>query len=123
MGKRILIVDDDPLLVKLLQHKLSSNGYDTVIAHDGADALRSVSANKGRFDLIVLDAMMPEIDGFEVLRKLGQHQSTKKIPVVMLTARRKEQDVVAGLSLGARDYLVKPFMPDELLTRIGRILN
>ena len=123
MGKRILIVDDDLLLVKLLQHKLSSNGYETVVAHNGADALRSLAANKAKFDLIVLDAMMPEVDGFEVLRKLGSSPVTKSIPVVMLTARRREQDVVNGLSLGARDYLVKPFMPDELMTRIGRLLK
>jgi DNA-binding response OmpR family regulator len=74
-------------------------------------------------DLIVLDAMMPVMDGFEVLRRLKDEQSTRDIPVIMLTALKREQDVVGGLQLGAADYLAKPFIPDELVERIRRVLG
>jgi len=92
-----------------------------ISAADGAQALRLATEHKP--DLIVLDAMMPEMDGFEVLRKLKELPETEDIPVIMLTARKQERDVVTGLSLGARDYLVKPFMPAELLMRIQKILE
>ena len=119
--KSILIVDDDELLVTFMVHKLRGRGFEVVSAADGAQGLRL--ANERKPNLIVLDAMMPELDGFEVLRRLKEAPETSEIPVLMLTARKQERDVVTGLSLGASDYLVKPFMPEELLMRIQKLLG
>jgi two-component system alkaline phosphatase synthesis response regulator PhoP len=118
---KILVVDDDELLRDLLEFKLRSRGYEVELAEDGEAALEAASASPP--DLIVLDGMMPGLDGFQVLQRLSDSGETRDVPVIMLTARRQEQDVVAGLSLGAQDYLVKPFLPDELVLRIQRILN
>lgn len=118
---QILIADDDPLLVELLEYKLEAQGYDVLKADDGPSALET--AQQQQPALIVLDAMMPGFDGFEVLRRLKEQQATARIPVVMLSARKNESDVLNGLSLGANDYMVKPFMPQELVTRISKILG
>lgn len=118
---RILIVDDDELLLELLQFKLEARGYEVVSARDGEAALQQVVAEPP--DLIVLDMMMPGIDGLVVLQRLKQSPETAAIPVVMLTARKQQDDIVRALKLGAREYLVKPFMPEELLARIQNILR
>jgi DNA-binding response OmpR family regulator len=118
---RILIADDDPLLRALLEHKLAAEDHHVLSAEHGgqvADVVREHSP-----DLIVLDAMMPVMDGFEVLRRLKADADTRDIPVIMLTALKREQDIVGGLQLGAADYLAKPFIPDELVQRIRRVLN
>ena len=118
-NSRILIADDDPLLRSLLVHRLSADGYHVLVAEDGAKALAAIAEQNP--DLIVLDALMPVMDGFEVLRRLkGGHLS--KAPVIMLTALKREQDIVGALQLGAADYLVKPFIPDELSERVRRLL-
>jgi len=116
----ILVVDDDPLIRTLIEHKLRQRGFEVTSAESGEEGLRQAAAK--RPDLIVLDAMMPELDGFEVLRRLKQDAGTAGIPVIMLTARKQERDIVAALSSGARDYLVKPFMPEELIMRIRNLL-
>src|SRR4029453_14239364 len=121
MPARILVADDDPLMVELIEFKLTSRGYDVLTASDGEAAV--ASSILPRPDLIVLDVMMPVFDGFEVLRRLSRDERTQSIPVIMLTARRHERDVLAGLALGARDYLVKPFIPEELVARIGKLLT
>lgn len=121
MSPTILIADDDPLLVKLVEYRMSARGYRVIAAADGETAL-ALSAEEHP-DLIVLDAMMPSLDGFEVLRRLKKAPATRDIPVLMLTARKREHDIVAALSLGARDYLSKPFSPEELALRIGNILR
>ncbi len=121
MSPTILIADDDPLLVKLVDYRMSARGYRVIAAADGETAL-ALSAEEHP-DLIVLDAMMPSLDGFEVLRRLKKAPATRDIPVLMLTARKRENDIVAALSLGARDYLAKPFSPEELALRIGNILR
>lgn len=118
---RILIADDDPLLRALLQHKLAAANHQVVAAEHGGEVLDRIGDHAP--DLIVLDAMMPVMDGFEVLRRLKDEQSTRDIPVIMLTALKREQDVVGGLQLGAADYLAKPFIPDELVERIRRVLG
>lgn len=118
---KILIADDDPLLVRLVAYKLEAQGHRVLQAADGEAAL--AMAGEHAPDLIVLDGMMPSIDGFEVLRRLKESAVTRDIPVIMLTARRLEKDVVAGLTLGARDYLVKPFIPEELIARLNGILG
>lgn len=117
---RILIADDDPFLRELLTYKLSTAGYVVFPAQDGGDAL--AQCHEHLPDLVVLDAMMPIADGFEVLRRLKADPVTTHLPVIMLTAMRREEDVVGALRLGAADYLVKPFIPDELVARIARFL-
>lgn len=119
--KSVLIADDDPLLVQLLEYKLSNRGFRAISVGDGDAAL--AMARKEMPDLIVLDGMMPGLDGFEVLRRLKESPETEGIPVVMLTGRKQEKDVVNGLSLGAEDYLIKPFSPEELITRIEKALE
>ena len=118
---RILIADDDPLLRALLQHKLAAEDHQVLAAEHGGEVAALVVDHAP--DLIVLDAMMPVMDGFEVLRRLKAEDDTRDIPVIMLTALKREQDIVGGLQLGAADYLAKPFIPDELVQRIRRVLN
>jgi len=118
-ASRILIADDDPLLRSLLVHRLSADGHDVLVAGDGAQALVSIAEQKP--DLIVLDALMPIMDGFEVLRRLKADRLSSA-PIIMLTALKREQDIVGALQLGAADYLVKPFIPDELSQRVRRLL-
>ncbi len=120
MASKILVADDDDLLRTLMEHKLTAAGHVVVTAADGAAAL--VLAERERPDVIVLDAMMPERDGFEVLRELKQDTALRATPVVMLTSRKAESDIVGALKSGAAEYITKPFMPEELLTRIDRLL-
>ena len=117
----VLIIDDDELLITLLEHKLGQRGLNVNSAVDGQDGL--LAAIESKPDLVVLDVMMPTMDGFEVLRRMKEHAETREIPVIMLSAKRLEDDVVNGLNLGAVDYLVKPFMPEELLLKIQRHLR
>ncbi|MEJ6789871.1 response regulator [Brevundimonas sp. BR2-1] len=119
-ANRILIADDDPLLRALLVHRLSADGYQITTAEDGSQALEAIATHKP--DLIVLDALMPVMDGFEVLRRL-KAGGLSDAPVIMLTALKREQDIVGALQLGAADYLVKPFIPDELGHRVRRLLQ
>ncbi len=119
--QKILVCDDDELLRELLQFRLEAKGFDVVVAGDGREALDSV--RKAPPDAVVLDAMMPGIDGFEVLRRLREDAATRDIPVIMLTARKGERDIVDALRLGASDYLSKPFIPDELSARLVRLLT
>ncbi|HEV8026387.1 MAG TPA: response regulator [Stellaceae bacterium] len=116
----ILLVDDDPLLRTLVEHKLRLRGFEVISAESGEEGLKQASAR--RPDVIVLDAMLPELDGFEVLQRLQEDAATQSIPVIMLTARKQETDIVSALSKGARDYLVKPFLPEELVMRIRNLL-
>ena len=115
----ILVADDDDLLGELLRFKLEGAGHEVTIIGDGQSALDA--ARSGDYELMVLDAMMPVLSGPEVLRALVQHGS--RLPVVMLTARKSQDDVLDALSSGARDYLTKPFIPDELVARINAILK
>ena len=118
---KVLICDDDPLLLKLIEYRLASKGYEVVKAADGAEALTAVA--KERPNLVVLDAMMPKADGFEVLARIKADPSLALTPVIMLTARKGEKDIVAALEKGADDYLVKPFIPEELVARLSRLLS
>jgi DNA-binding response OmpR family regulator len=120
-AKRILICDDDPLLVDLLSFRLAAKGYEIETAEDGAEAISSLE--RSRPDAIILDAMMPVIDGYEVLRRIRETPSTSDIPVLMLTARRQEDDIVGALRLGANDFMVKPFIPEELMARLSHLLG
>lgn len=116
----ILVCDDDPLLVELMEFRLKAKGYDVVTAADGEEALKKMASAKP--SLVVLDAMMPRLDGFEVLGRIKDDAELADTPVIMLTARKGEKDIVSALERGAEDYLVKPFIPDELLTRLSKLL-
>ena len=118
---RILVVDDEPDILELVQYNLTREHYDVVCVESGEEALAQVSATPP--DLIVLDLMLPGVDGLEVCRILKRDPHTAAIPVVMLTARGEEADIVAGLELGADDYLTKPFSPRVLRARIRAVLR
>lgn len=118
---RILIADDDPLLRALLQHRLTADGHDVIALEDGGGVIPAVHSQAP--DLVVLDAMMPVMDGFEILRRLQSGSDASDVPVIMLTALRREEDIVTALQLGAVDYLSKPFIPSELSQRINRVLD
>jgi len=115
---RILIVDDDDRLADMLGTYLRSRGFEVEQRSDGASGLRALSA--GRFDIVVLDVMLPDFDGLEVLRRLRVHSN---VPVLMLTARGEDMDRIVGLELGADDYLPKPFNPREVVARLTAILR
>lgn len=117
---RILIADDDVILVEMLRFRLEAAAHEVVAALDGQAALASAGAQ--RPDLIVLDSMMPVISGPEVLARLKADPNLNDVPVVMLTARKGESDVVAALKSGVDEYLTKPFIPQELMVRIENLL-
>lgn len=116
----IVVVDDDAMLRTIVEAKLSARGYRVVSVADGFQAVSVIA--KERPDLVVLDSMLPGTDGLEVLASIKAEPVIATIPVVMLTARRQERDIVAALTAGAADYLVKPFIPEELAIRIQRLL-
>ena len=118
---RILVADDDPLSIKLLNFRLRSVGHEVISAVDGGEALEI--ATREEPDLVLLDIMMPVMNGFQVLRKLRSQEETKNIPVIMLTSKVQEKDVVFGLEAGAEDYITKPFSFAELNARVNRVLT
>jgi len=117
-GARVLVVDDDPLLVRLVRTHLEKAGYSVVDARDGEQALDLAAAELP--DLVVLDVMLPKLDGFEVCRRIREFSL---VPVVMLTARGEPVDKLRGFEMGADDYLGKPFVPAELLARVRAVLR
>ncbi|HVF11101.1 MAG TPA: response regulator [Abditibacteriaceae bacterium] len=121
MLKKILAVDDEKHIVRLVQVNLEKEGFEVVTAGNGREALEKVAADQP--DLIVLDVMMPEMDGFEALKKLKEDPETASIPVIMLTAKAQDKDVFEGWKSGADLYLTKPFNPQELITFIKRIFQ
>ncbi len=121
MGKlRVLVVDDEFRIRKLLVEFLKRNNYDSVEAKDGEEAIDILFDKNEKFDLIILDVMMPKYDGWYVLESIRDYMTT---PVVMLTARSDEYDQLKGFKLGADDYVTKPFSPSVLMARINKILN
>ncbi|MGB5987701.1 MAG: response regulator transcription factor [Desulfobacterales bacterium] len=119
--ENILVVDDEADILELIQYNLLREGYQVTGALDGEAALKHARA--AAFDLIVLDLMLPGIDGLDVAKSLKQDTQTQHIPIVMLTAKGEESDVVTGLELGADDYITKPFSPKILLARIRAVLR
>src|SRR5215813_8543521 len=117
---RVLVVDDEPDLLELIHYNLTKAGYDVACVLSGEEALAYVHASPP--DLIVLDVLLPGLDGLEVCKALRRNPTTVGIPIVMLTARSEDADVVAGLELGADDYLTKPFSPRVLLARMKAVL-
>jgi two-component system phosphate regulon response regulator PhoB len=121
LKQKILIADDEPEAVELVAFNLKQAGFDVVTAADGEEALKKARAQLPA--LVVLDVMMPELDGLEVCKMLRRDPATAAIPIILLTAKAAEIDRVLGLELGADDYLTKPFSPRELVLRIKKILE
>ena len=119
--KNILIVDDEPDLVQLVSYNLKKEGFAVSSASDGEDALQKI--RKTEFNLVLLDLMLPGIQGMEVCRILRNNPKTEHIPVIMLTARGEEADKIRGLETGADDYMTKPFSPKELIARVNAVLR
>lgn len=120
-GERILVVDDEPAISELVSEALKRQGYRVDTAADGDTALEKAESTLP--DLILLDLMLPKLDGWEVCRRLKNQALTKRIPILMLTARRDEREVIAGLEIGADDYLKKPFSLGELVARVKALLR
>jgi len=116
MNKKILIVEDEKDIRDLLEHYLKKEGYDAHSVKDGKAGLEK--ATKEKFDLIILDLMLPEMDGLEICRRLRSEPATAALPIIMLTAKTEEADRIVGLEMGADDYISKPFSPREVLARI-----
>ena len=122
MGReRVLVVDDEEDILHLVEYNLAKEGFDVTAVTTGEEALTAVREDPP--DLVVLDLMLPGVDGLEVCKLLKRHPRTAAVPVVMLTAKGEEADVVAGLELGADDYVTKPFSPRVLLARIKAVLR
>jgi pilus assembly protein CpaE len=121
MAAKILVVDDDPNVQRLLQYTLKQDGYEVVVASDGAEGFRLWGAEAP--DLILLDVMLPKLDGYQVATKIRTEEGTTgHVPIIMLTAEREVEQKVRGLRAGADDYLIKPFHPAELMARIKSLL-
>lgn len=121
MARKILTCDDEKHIVRLIQVNLERQGYEVITAFNGAECLEKVKED--RPDLIVLDVMMPEMTGFEVLDILKKDPETENIPVIMLTARAQDADVLRGWQSGVECYLTKPFNPMELIAFVKRIFS
>lgn len=119
MAQKILVIEDEPTLARLLSYNLTQDGYDTKVIDHGGDGLQE--ALQQNYDLIILDIMLPGLNGFEILSKL--RQKGNKTPVIILTARNAEEEVVQGLKHGADDYITKPFGVAELLARVSAVLR
>ena len=118
---RILIVDDEPEIVALVAYHLTMAGYRTLSAVNGAEAVQT--ARQNGISLLILDLLLPDMSGFDVLERIRAHPNPQNAPCLMLSALREDTDRIRGLSVGADDYLTKPFNPDELVLRVGAILR
>lgn len=125
MPSKALIADDDETIRSILQHKLAGEGFELVVCEDGEEARSALDQPETNLDIAILDIMMPRLDGKQVLRMIrrGELAVDCDLPVVMLTSRGREDDVIEGLDSGADEYLTKPFSPNEVLVRINRILE
>ena len=119
MMSKILIVEDEPDIVELLAYNLHQEGFETTTAFNGEDALRHVNTRPP--DLILLDLLLPGVDGLEICRMLKRNPTTEDIPVIILTAKGEKTDRIVGLELGADDYITKPFSPREVVLRIRAV--
>jgi len=120
-GKRILICDDDPAILRVLEVNLEVEGYDVLLAHHGEEAYEVAKASQP--DLIILDIMMPRLDGYQTCEKLKGDPATSPIPVVFLSAKAQQSDIDKGKAFGVADYLTKPFDPTDLLDVVERLVS
>jgi DNA-binding response OmpR family regulator len=121
MAKKVLIVDDEENIVISIEFLIDQAGYEVEIARDGEEALRKVTSFNP--DLILLDVMMPKINGFEVCRRIRENQQFDTTKIIMLTAKGREVEVAKGLALGANSYIIKPFSTKELMAEVNHILS
>src|SRR5215813_1905234 len=121
MSHRILVVDDEPDITALVAYHLAKAGYRVSTAANGPDALKAAREEKP--DIVILDVMLPGVSGYDVLAELRRREETREVGVILLTAKREEPDRIRGLSLGADDYLTKPFSPAELALRVSALLR
>lgn len=119
-GATVLVVDDDPVIQKLLQVNFEMEGYSVITAGDGEEGLAKAQAEHPA--AVVLDVMMPKMDGLEVARRLKADPDTQGIPIILLSAKAQQADIQAGTATGAEEYLTKPFDPLELLQRVGELI-
>ncbi len=120
-AKSILVIDDEPDLLELVSYNLKKEGFKISTASTGEDGLEKI--RKGSFDLLILDLMLPDIQGVEVCRKIRSNPKTEALPIIMLTAKTDTADKVRGLDIGADDYMTKPFSPKELIARVHALLR
>lgn len=120
-AKRVLICDDDPVILRLLEVNLELEGYDVLLAHDGAEAVEVARAEQP--DLVILDIMMPKLDGYQTCAQLKGDDDTKDIPVIFLSAKAQQADIDKGKQFGVIDYLTKPFDPNDLIEVVERTLT
>lgn len=120
MKKRVLLIEDDPSAVRLVSYTLEQEGYEVLTATNGLEGLKKVREEAP--DLLVLDVMLPGLDGFEVCRRLRADEQTAGLPVLMLSAKAQEIDKTTGLKVGADDYLAKPADPSEIVARVANLL-
>ena len=119
--KKILVVEDEKFARDILNFTLSSEDYDISLAEDGLEALNKASSNN--YDLIIMDVMMPNIDGYEACRRLKANEITKSIPIILLTGRAQKGDILKGVQAGADDYLLKPYKLQDLLNRVNKYIG
>lgn len=118
---KVLVVDDEQDILNLVEYNLKRAGFQTILAKDGPEAIEAAKTH--RPDLVLLDIMLPDMEGTEVLRRLKSTETTASIPIIMLTAKGEEIDKIVGLELGAEDYITKPFSPRELILRVKAVLK
>jgi len=118
---RVLVVEDDPDIAQLVAHYLEKAGFSPELLANGRDALAAIAARPP--DVVILDLMLPQVDGLEICRSVRSNAATSAIPIIMLTARAEESDRIVGLELGADDYLAKPFSPNELVARVRALVR
>jgi len=116
VGRKILVIDDEPGIIDIVETNLLGEGFEVVSARDGKEGLEKIKSE--RPELVVLDVMMPEMDGWQVLKEVEKDPETAGIPVIMLTAKAADEDYIHGLEEGAVEYITKPFFPQELINRI-----
>jgi len=120
MNKKILVIEDDPVTTRLIVYTLQQEGYQVLTAPNGLEGLRK--AKKEEPDLIILDIMLPGVDGFEICHRLRTESQTAQLPILMLSAKAQEVDKATGLKVGADDYLTKPADPSEIVSRVETLL-
>jgi two-component system, OmpR family, alkaline phosphatase synthesis response regulator PhoP len=115
-GRKVLVIDDEPGIIEIVEANLEGDGFEVISASNGKEGLEKIKQEAP--ELVVLDVMMPEMDGWEVLRNLERDPETAGLPVIMLTAKAADEDYIYGLEEGAVEYITKPFLPQELVNRI-----
>lgn len=120
---KILVAEDDHDIRELIVLTLQFSGFDVTSVEDGAAAVQAAKVNDGKFDLILMDVRMPHMTGYEACRRLKEAEITKNIPIIFLSAKGQEGEVQTGLALGAEQYILKPFAPDDLIKTVTQVLN